>query len=154
MGYPARVSGRDGVLLRLELPDRSEAPSAARKALTALNSLDLISAPRRRDVQLLAELVSNALRHGGRAGAPIALTVRAIRRVLRVEVSDQGDGFDPVRLRAPARTHGGGGGWGVPIVAALADRWGVDRSAATTVWFEIDRPPQPAPPPAECSAAR
>jgi anti-sigma regulatory factor (Ser/Thr protein kinase) len=136
---------RDEALLTLELPDRPAAPSAARKALTALNgSLHLISESRLLDAQLvLTEVVANAVRHGGRSGAPIGLTVRATPEVMRVEVTDDGDGFDeePAAERPDER----GGGWGLPIVAALAHRWGVDREEATTVWFEIDRPQREEP---------
>jgi len=131
----------DEALLTLQLPDRPAAPSAARKALAALNgALHLISGPRLRDAQLaVSELVTNAVRHGGRSGEPIVLTVRATREVMRVEVSDDGEGFDEAPV-AEAPEDDTGGGWGLPIVAALGHRWGVDRDAATTVWFEIDRP--------------
>jgi anti-sigma regulatory factor (Ser/Thr protein kinase) len=136
----------DGALLRLDLPDRAEAPAAARKALTALNgSLHLVSEERLRDAQLLvSELVANAVRHGGHSGATVHVSVRATARTMRVEVSNRGAGFDPERLRAPS--HERGGGWGLAIVAVLAHRWGVERdSPTTTVWFEIDRPQRDAP---------
>jgi len=145
------VPTRDEALLTLQLPDRPEAPSAARKALTSLNgSLHLISEPRLRDAQLvISELVANAVRHGGRTGQPILLTVRATPEVMRVEVSDDGQGFDEAPLAEAPDDRGGG--WGLPIVAALAHRWGVDRGAATTVWFEIDRPQREEPVPVDPS---
>lgn len=58
-------------------------------------------------------------------------------RVLRVEVSDPGEGFganvpDPPTARGP-------GGWGLSLTERLADRWGVDREGGwTTVWLELD----------------
>jgi anti-sigma regulatory factor (Ser/Thr protein kinase) len=132
---------QDEALLRLDLPDREEAPSAARKALSALNgSLHLVSETRLADAQLLvSELVSNAVRHGGGAGDPVRLTVRATPQVMHVEVRDSGSGFDPGDEVPPAGSRNGGG-WGLPIVAALAHRWGVDANDHTVVWFEIDRP--------------
>jgi anti-sigma regulatory factor (Ser/Thr protein kinase) len=102
----------DDALLKLDLPDRTEAPSAARKALTALNgSLHLISAERLRDAQLLvSELVANAVRHGGQPGVAVSVTVRASPETMRVEVTDRGTGFDPVQLAVPSRERSGG--WG------------------------------------------
>lgn len=129
----------DGALLRLEVPDRREALAAARKALTALNgSLHLVSEVRLRDAQLLlSELVANAVRYGD--GTPVSLSVRAEPDILRVEVSDRGAGFDPLALAAPSTRRSGG--WGLPIVAALSHRWGVDYApSGTTVWFRNERP--------------
>ena len=84
----------DVALLNLELPGRTEAPAAARQALTALNgSLHLVSEERLREVQLVvSELVTNAYRHGGGRAAPIQLSVLATEDVLRVEISDPGSG--------------------------------------------------------------
>jgi anti-sigma regulatory factor (Ser/Thr protein kinase) len=133
----------DDALLRLDLPDRAAAPAAARKALTALNgSLHLVSETRLREAQLLlSELVANAVRHGD--AQPVGVAVHASPGVLRVEVSDDGHGFDPNDLDRPSLERAGG--WGLEIVAALAHRWGVERGARTTVWFEIDRPQADAP---------
>jgi anti-sigma regulatory factor (Ser/Thr protein kinase) len=143
----------DAASLTLELPRRPEAPAAARKALTALNgALHLVSEARLGDAQLLlTELVTNALRHGGGDERRLALEVRATAEVLHVSVTDGGGGFDPARLAAPSSDRSGG--WGLHIVAAVAQRWGVERDADTRVWFEIDRPrratrarPEPTPP--------
>jgi anti-sigma regulatory factor (Ser/Thr protein kinase) len=130
----------DAALLTLDLPSRPEAPAAARKALTSLNgSLHLLSSSRLRDVQLLvSEIVTNAIRHGGSDTDTVALAVLATDDVVRVEISDSGRGFtrpDAVEKREPTS-----GGWGLPIIDALAQRWGVEHGSGTTVWFEVDRP--------------
>jgi anti-sigma regulatory factor (Ser/Thr protein kinase) len=134
-----------GALLTLELPNRAEAVGAARNALTTLNgNLHLVSAERLRDVQLLtSELVANAHRHGGRAQASVHIAVLATDEVLRVEVRDLGDGFDPASLSPPSRTAAGG--WGLHFVGILASRWGVESGTGTTVWFEVDRPSRERP---------
>jgi anti-sigma regulatory factor (Ser/Thr protein kinase) len=129
----------DAALLTLELPSRPEAPAAARKALTALNgSLHLLSSRRLFDVQLLvSEIVTNAVRHADADGT-VGLAVLATDEMVRVEISDGGQGFtrpEAVRKREPTA-----GGWGLPIVDALAQRWGVEHGDGTTVWFEVDRP--------------
>jgi anti-sigma regulatory factor (Ser/Thr protein kinase) len=129
----------DAALLTLDLPSRPEAPSAARKALTALNgSLHLLSSSRLLDVQLLvSEIVTNAVVHAP-AAESIGLAVLATEDVVRVEISDRGGGFTPpaeIGKREPTA-----GGWGLPIIDSIAERWGVERSDGTTVWFEVDRP--------------
>src|SRR4051794_25104403 len=116
---------KDKALLEFQIPDRLEAPGAARKALASLNgSLHLVSEARLRDSQLMvSELVANAVRHGGGEGEPVTMTVRADRRAMRVEIRDSGAGFE--HGPTPDLPHDRAGGWGLPIVAALAHRWGV-----------------------------
>ena len=55
--------------------------------------------------------------------------------IVRVTVTDAGEGFEPAPRRQP-RTETGG--WGLHLVDRLAHRWGVDRAGVTSVWFEID----------------
>jgi integral membrane sensor domain MASE1/anti-sigma regulatory factor (Ser/Thr protein kinase) len=90
---------------------------------------------------LVSELVTNSVRHARlRPHDPIRLQVRVSDRLLRVEVSDPGEGFganvpEPVAARGP-------GGWGLFLTERLADRWGVDRESGwTTVWLEVDLQP-------------
>jgi anti-sigma regulatory factor (Ser/Thr protein kinase) len=86
----------------------------------------------------VSEVVTNAVRHAGlRAGDRIRLVGRLGDRAMRVEVHDPGRGFEPRPPRPdPARASG----WGLFLVAELADRWGVERgNPGTSVWFEVDR---------------
>jgi nitrogen fixation/metabolism regulation signal transduction histidine kinase len=50
----------------------------------------------------------------------------------RVEVIDEGSGFV-----AKERERDQEGGWGLPLVEELADRWGTFEGS-THVWFELD----------------
>ncbi|MFE5797248.1 ATP-binding protein [Streptomyces sp. NPDC056503] len=73
--------------------------------------------------QVVAELAANAVLHGGVPGRDfrLGLELDAAAGTLRVEVTDaRGD-----RLPAVARTAEADGGRGLPLVAALTDRWGV-----------------------------
>jgi anti-sigma regulatory factor (Ser/Thr protein kinase) len=81
----------------------------------------------------VSELTTNAVVHGrGR----ITLTVGATGDRVRVAVEDEG-GSEPL-MQDPGTVRGvGGGGWGLRIVATIADRWGTDsRGHGTVVWFE------------------
>jgi anti-sigma regulatory factor (Ser/Thr protein kinase) len=112
-----------------------EAASEARHALTGIALGD----GRERDVRLLvSELVTNAVRHANlAAGDVILLVIDVEETILRVEVHDPGGGFVPT---APAPDPARPSGWGLYLVAELADRWGVDSDERTLVWFELDRP--------------
>ena len=54
---------------------------------------------------------------------------------MRVEVTDAGPGFDPAHRPEPSEA----GGWGLRLVDAMADRWGVEVTPLVRVWFELDR---------------
>jgi anti-sigma regulatory factor (Ser/Thr protein kinase) len=83
-----------------------------------------------RPVELAAsELVSNAVRHGG---PRFVVRVGVVAGRVRVEVCDDGGGSPT--LRSPDPEHGG---WGLRLVARLADVWANDSSdGETVVWFE------------------
>jgi anti-sigma regulatory factor (Ser/Thr protein kinase) len=113
-------------------------PEAAAQARHALAGIALPDG-RERDVRLLvSELVTNAVRHADlQADDEILLVVEVVEDALRVEVHDSGAGFVP---SAPAPDPTRPSGWGLYLVAELADRWGVDAEDRTRVWFEVDRP--------------
>jgi two-component sensor histidine kinase len=91
-----------------------------------------LSPDRMDDARLIVtELVANAVRHG-LAEREVDLLVRWDGRSLRLEVRSAGR-FHP---RAEGATSDGG--WGLVLVEALADRWGVESGPTTTVWAEIE----------------
>jgi len=83
---------------------------------------------------VVTELVNNAVVHGeGR----IALQVTLEDGLVRGQVLDEGTGFAPQLGEEPARDETREvGGWGLPIVDAVAARWGVFEGT-THVWFEL-----------------
>jgi anti-sigma regulatory factor (Ser/Thr protein kinase) len=113
-------------------------PEAAAEARHALDDIgDAVPRVKLRDVRLLvSELVTNAVRHANLApGDTILLVFEVADHAFRVEVHDPGGGFVP---RAPAPDPARPSGWGLYLVAELADRWGVDSDERTLVWFELD----------------
>ena len=121
------------VTLDVEIPRDRKAPYHARRAVE--NVGEAVPEELRPDVLLLvSELVTNGVKYGG-AGA-LKLQIESRRKGhLRVEVIDQGAGFEP-KARDKPKTEAGG--WGLHLVETLADRWGV-HEGSTHVWFEIDR---------------
>lgn len=83
-------------------------------------------------VLLVSELASNAIRHG--EGPTVTLIAELRQERCRIEVIDGGSGFAPTP--APVKTEATTGR-GLPIVATLADSWGVYHGNSTHVWFEI-----------------
>ncbi|MFJ7149697.1 ATP-binding protein [Streptomyces sp. NPDC100445] len=86
---------------------------------------------------VVSELVTNACLH---AGGPDELFLSCDNKVIRVEVSDRGDGQP-----APRTPHRAGrpGGHGMFIVERLCLDWGVIRAAdrpGKTVWAEMGAP--------------
>jgi anti-sigma regulatory factor (Ser/Thr protein kinase) len=80
---------------------------------------------------LLSELVTNSVRHSGVApGDRVEIGLERWEGTIHVDVQDPGHGFDRRDLRP--------GPHGLEIVEAGADRWGIEDSGLTTVWFELD----------------
>lgn len=80
------------------------------------------------------ELVANALEHSDSRFLVVELT--CVGRVVRVDVCDEGTGRAVVRQEPSAEQEHGRG---LPIVAALSERWGQDRTDdGHTVWAEVD----------------
>jgi anti-sigma regulatory factor (Ser/Thr protein kinase) len=136
---PRRSRGKKLALepeIRFELAGGPYAVTAARLALADLDSkMDPSTAF---DIRLLvSELVTNSVQHAS-VGAEdsIRLHVKIKGEIVRVEVSDNGPGFEPGDPTPNTQTDSG---WGLFLVNQLADSWGVDKEAESCVWFEIDR---------------
>lgn len=117
--------------LTTDLPRVQTSPSAARATL--MDFEHGLPSERLSDAELLlSELVSNAVKYGGEGDIRVIFERDDGR--FRTEVVDQGDGFiAPLRERIDVNTPGG---WGLPLVQTLSDRWGAHQGS-THVWFEF-----------------
>jgi anti-sigma regulatory factor (Ser/Thr protein kinase) len=90
------------------------------------------------DVRLVvSELVTNSVRHAGLSSdEQISLAVVISDGAVRGRVCDPGPGFK--KPSEPRPRTDWSGGWGLPILERISDRWGVERNGCTCVWFEID----------------
>ena len=137
---------------RLSLPMDTLAPARARAflaraACTAHHAQVLACAQ-----LLVSELVTNAVRHGGRFAREPQITVhlQITGTVVHVDVVNEGNGFEP---EPPGAQRDGG--LGLHLVDRLATRWGVEANGGTKVWLELPTEPgrpamrsAPAPAPA------
>jgi anti-sigma regulatory factor (Ser/Thr protein kinase) len=107
----------------------------ARRWLTALAD-GLVGDARLPDLELVvAEVVTNAIRHGTPGGA-VRLAATPKPEFLCVQVTDEGPGFVP---RPGAMASDEHGGFGLFIVERMTRRWGVTREdSRTRVWFEFN----------------
>ena len=154
-GTTARRSPRESLVRsgghRFRFSGGAAAPAAARRSLV---ELAVTAHASREELGLLvSELVTNSVKYGP-AGPDdsLDLFVGATAGGLRVEVSDDGDGFQPARV-GPNRDLTSG--WGLYLVDALADRWGVAQGKPTRVWFELrwkSGRPEPRDPTPACRA--
>jgi anti-sigma regulatory factor (Ser/Thr protein kinase) len=95
-----------------------------------------------RSLLAVTEVVTNSVKHAGlTATDTIDLQVGLSQDLLRIEVTDNGPGFDPLWV-SPDPSHAASGGWGLGVVEQLTTRWGVDSGPATRVWLEFDLPPR------------
>ena len=117
-------------LLSLTVPRDRTAAAAARRALAELD-LPCTRETRMAIALLATELINNAVMHG--RGPEVRLDVAHDAERLRVEVCDQGNGFDPSQRTEREDP----GGWGLAIVENLSSDWGM-YEGSTHVWFELD----------------
>jgi anti-sigma regulatory factor (Ser/Thr protein kinase) len=122
--------------IALQLAPNPEVALTARHALDPL--ADLLSDDKLEDLRLVvSELVANSILHAGLSpDERISLSVSVSGGTVRGRVCDPGPGFEvPSEPRPRADLSGG---WGLPIVERLSDRWGVEQNNRVCVWFEID----------------
>ncbi len=121
--------------LELALARDVTAPAAARGAIGDLCAeLGLERSVCQAVTLLVSELVSNAVLHSSAPpGEPIVLTAAVHARLLRVSVTDAGEGFTPGE-RDPGRPDGG---YGLDLLGKVATRWNIEASPSTCVWFEL-----------------
>ena len=130
---PARLSATQ---IDMRLTPNPEAVSAARRCL---DRLDTVLPPEKlEDVRLVvSELVTNSVRHAGLSpDEQISLAVVISDGAVRGRVCDPGPGFE--KPSEPMPRTDWIGGWGLPILERISDRWGVERNGCACVWFEID----------------
>ncbi len=124
----------------LRLAPTSEAVPAARHSLDELE--DLLLPEKLEDVRLVvSELVANSVRHAGLSlNDQILLSVMVSGGSIRGWVCDPGPGFEKPSKPRPRPDLSGG--WGLPIIDRVSDRWGVAQNGKQgnlfCVWFEID----------------
>jgi anti-sigma regulatory factor (Ser/Thr protein kinase) len=112
------------------------APTEARRVLDEV--ADGLAAEQLWDARILVtELVSNSVRHA--RGSVIEFSLDLTATHLLIEVTDGGAATEPARVQ-----EGGDAlvphGWGLNLVEALTDSWGVrDAPGRRTVWCELRR---------------
>ena len=120
----------------LRLVPEPEVVTIARHALDRL--ADLLPPEKLEDVRLVvSELVTNSIRHAELSpGDRISLMVTVSAGSVHGRVCDPGPGFEVPSEPCPRSDMRGG--WGLPIVETISDRWGVEWNRHACVWFEID----------------
>lgn len=129
MGMPRTIS-QDQEHESVELLVSPHAPGQARRWVSERGS-DLPRAQLDLLLLLVSELVTNSVRHGDAVpGRCVQIGLERGDGTVHVDVQDTGPGFDRRELRT--------GPHGLQIVESGADRWGIETSGPTTVWFELD----------------
>jgi anti-sigma regulatory factor (Ser/Thr protein kinase) len=120
----------------LRLAPKPEVITTARHTLDRL--ADHLPPEKLEDVRLVvSELVTNSILHAGLShNDQISLTVAVSAGSVRGRVCDQGPGWEVPSEPRPRPDLSGG--WGLPIVSTISDRWGVEQNNHVCIWFEID----------------
>ena len=118
----------------LELSAGLDAPSLARRAVTAQLATRMSAARLSSLLLVVTELITNSVKYG--PGRPIRLAIEISGDgALSGRVEDGGHGRVAVRENVdPAE-----GGMGLKLVEFFTDRWGIEEGT-TNVWFEVAPP--------------
>jgi anti-sigma regulatory factor (Ser/Thr protein kinase) len=129
--FPGEVGART---ICREFPSTPGAIGRARHALDCLY-VELGEELHSTTALLVSELVSNSVKYSKVSNGVIELLACVTPRVVHVEVSDDGEGFEP----HPVAHHDAESGRGLEVLQELAHRWGRPAGMRTAVWFELDR---------------
>jgi serine/threonine-protein kinase RsbW len=113
----------DAVTVRLVIPARAEYITLCRLALTGIARLRELSDELLADLKLaLTEAASNSIRHayGDKDAGVVDISYQLFPDRLVIEVTDEGEGFDPVEAEGDAAELSEGG-LGIAIIRAIAD---------------------------------
>jgi serine/threonine-protein kinase RsbW len=113
----------DGQVVRLTIPARAEYITLCRLALTGIARLRELSDELLADLKLaLTEAASNSVRHayGERNPGVVEISYVLLPDRLVIEVTDEGEGFDPSEAHGPPDELSEGG-LGIAIIRAIAD---------------------------------
>jgi serine/threonine-protein kinase RsbW len=117
------TTSSDGVTVRLTIPARAEYITLCRLALTGIGRLRELSDELLADLKLaLTEATSNSVRHAYADSdvGVVQISYELLPDRLVIEVTDEGEGFDP---EAPDESADelSEGGLGIAIIRAIAD---------------------------------
>ncbi len=113
----------DAVTVRLTIPARAEYITLCRLALTGIGRLRELSDELLADLKLaLTEAASNSVRHAYRdkTAGVVEISYELHSDRLVIEVTDEGEGFDPAQAEDNADELSEGG-LGIAIIRAIAD---------------------------------
>jgi serine/threonine-protein kinase RsbW len=121
-------SNGNGPTVRLTIPARAEYITLCRLALTGIARVRALPDELLADLKLaLTEAASNSVRHayaGDHAGV-VEISYKLLPDRLVIEVTDEGEGFDPEMRGAPEELSEGG--LGIAIIRAIADEVEIGR---------------------------
>ena len=123
------MSANGAGIVALTIPARPEFIALCRLALTGLARTRALAPEVVADLKLaLTEACSNSVRHAyaeGREGV-VEIRYELDEELIRVEVSDDGHGFDPVLIERPPDEIDEGG-LGIAIIRAVTDELDIAR---------------------------
>jgi anti-sigma regulatory factor (Ser/Thr protein kinase) len=139
--HDPEIAGPDGPDVRLALPARAENVAVVRQALAGLADALEIEAALSADMKIaVTEACTNAVLHAydGDDGS-LEVTMDADPGRLTISVRDRGPGFSPL----PIGTDGSSLGFGLALIASLADAFAIQGGAhGTEVQMAFDLDPE------------